>query len=140
MTLAGRLRVPLPLGDAFRLFTALGERDWVAGWDPYFPQRVEDDAAVGTVFHTDSHGEHITWIVIDRDGDRRIRYARVAAGRDAGTVEVRLTPAGDHTDVTVIYELTALPPDGEQWLTDFTAHYPDMMRSWETAIDESLRR
>jgi hypothetical protein len=140
MTLVGGLHVSLPIGEAFRLFTAIGERDWVEGWEPSFPAPVEDDAAVGTVFQTGAHGHHVTWIVVDRDGDRRIRYARVAAGRDAGTVEVRLEPAGGHTKVTVAYRITALTPEGERWLRDFTAAYPDFLRSWETAIDHYLAR
>ena len=62
------------------------------------------------------------------------RSGRVAADRDAGTVEVRLTPAGEHTDVTVTYALTALTSAGESWLRDFAAGYPGMMRSWQAAI------
>jgi hypothetical protein len=139
MTLVGELQVPLPVGEAFRLFTAMGERDWVAGWDPRFPVPVEDDAAVGTVFQTGAHDQHVTWIVIDRDGDRLIRYARVAAGRDAGTVEVRLQPANGHTEVTVTYRLTALTPDGDRWLRAFAAGYPEFLRSWETSIADYLR-
>jgi hypothetical protein len=140
MTLVGDLHVPVPIGQAFRLFTAIGERDWVDGWRPSFPEPVEDDAAVGTVFQTDAQGQHVTWIVVDRDGDRRIRYARVAAGRDAGTVEVRLEPADGHTKVTVAYRITALTPEGERWLRDFTAKYPAFLRSWETAIGDHLDR
>lgn len=139
MTLAGSLQVQLPISEAFQLFTAMGERDWVDGWHPHFPVPVEDDAAVGTVFRTDAHGEHVTWIVIDRDGDRRIRYARVAAGHDAGTVEVRLQPMNGHTEVTVIYRLTALTPDGDRWLRVFAAGYPEFLRSWETSIANFLR-
>jgi hypothetical protein len=140
MILRGRLSVPLPVSEAFRLFTARGERDWVDGWEPFFPAPVDDDAAVGTVFRTDHGGQHVTWVVVDRDGDRRIRYARVAAGRDAGTVDVRLAPSGAGAEVTVTYHLTALTPDGDHWLSDFAAHYPDMMRSWSAAIGDFLRR
>ncbi|WP_433302129.1 SRPBCC family protein [Actinoplanes sp. CA-030573] len=138
MTLDGSLTVALPVSAAFRLFTALGEREWVDGWDPQFPAPVTDDAEAGTVFVTAHGGQDVTWIVVDRDGDRRIRYARVAAGRDAGTIEVRLSPAGSHTRVDVTYSLTALTPEGDHWLTDFEAHYPAMMRSWESAIAKSL--
>ena len=45
MTLTGTLRVPLPADEAFRLFTARGERDWVDGWEPHFPDPVDDDVA-----------------------------------------------------------------------------------------------
>ena len=138
MTLQGTLNVRLPVHEAFRLFTATGERDWVDGWDPVFPGSVADDADVGTVFRTDHGGQAATWVVVDREGDSWIRYARVADGRDAGTVDVRLAPTGDHTAVTVTYRLTALTSDGERWLSDFVANYPEMLREWETAIANHL--
>jgi hypothetical protein len=106
----------------------------VDGWEPSFPEDVEDDAAVGTVFVTEASGHHATWVVVDRDGDRRIRYARVVTGRDAGTVEVSLAPDGDGTSVTVTYQLTALTPTGEGWLAEFVDGYPEFMKSWERAL------
>ena len=75
-----------------------------------------------------------------RDGHRRIRYARVTAGRDAGTVEVTLAPARDDTEVTVTYRLTALTPEGAEWLGTFAAGYPAFLRSWESAITDFLHR
>lgn len=138
MRLDGSFTVRLPASEAFRLFTARGERDWVDGWEPVFPTAVADDAMVGTVFLTDHGGQPVTWVVVDCDGDRRIRYARVAAGRDAGTVEVRLAPAGSHTEVAVTYVLTALTTESGDWLRKFAADYPHMMLSWESAIAKSL--
>ncbi|SNY48647.1 SRPBCC family protein [Paractinoplanes atraurantiacus] len=138
MRLDGGFTLRLAVAEAFQLFTARGERDWVEGWEPVFPEAVADDAAVGTVFLTDHGGQPVTWVVVDREGDRRIRYARVAAGRDAGTVDVRLTPVDSLTEVTVTYELTALTPEGGEWLRKFAADYPDMMSSWESAIAKSL--
>ena len=132
--------MPLPLAEAFRLFTAEGERAWVDGWDPVFPVAVADDAAVGTVFVTEQGGQSVTWVVVDRDGDQGIRYARVAAGRDAGTVEVRLRPAGSHTEVEVTYVLTGLTAEGHAWLDRFTADYPAMMLAWATAIGRAPRK
>jgi hypothetical protein len=35
--LTGRIQVPLPPEEAFRLFTPRGEQDWVHGWRPHFP-------------------------------------------------------------------------------------------------------
>ncbi|MEU8817848.1 hypothetical protein [Actinoplanes sp. NPDC048796] len=93
---------------------------------------------MGTVFVTNNGGQPVTWVVVDREGDHRIRYARVATGRDAGTVDGRLSPAGSHTEVTVTYELSALTPEGSEWLRRFAADYPSMMQSWESAIAKSL--
>ena len=137
-TLTGTLRVALPPSRAFRLFTAVGERDWVHGWNPHFPVPAADDAKPGTVFETEADGHHGTWMVVDRDSDRGIRYARVVAGRDAGTVTVWLEPSDDHSVVTVTYDLTALSRDGADWLRRFAADYPAFLASWANAIERHL--
>jgi hypothetical protein len=137
-TLTGTLRVALPPSRAFRLFTAVGERAWVDGWDPRFPVPVPDDAEPGTVFETDADGHHGTWMVVDRDGDLGIRYARVVTGRDAGTVTVRLGPSDGHSLVTVTYDLTPLSRGGADWLERFAADYPSFLAGWADAIERHL--
>ncbi|MEV4003444.1 SRPBCC family protein [Actinomadura sp. NPDC049753] len=138
--LAGRLAVALPPDEAFPLFTAQGERRWVPGWAPSFPAPVADDAEPGTVFQTPDrdHGQTTTWIVVDAVPGRRIRYARVTPGVSAGTVSVVLDRAGDHTDVTVTYELTALSGDGAAHLRRFADGYPAFLAAWQDAIAEAL--
>jgi hypothetical protein len=116
MTHSHTLRVPLPVADALRLFTPVGERAWAPGWDPVFPAGEQGDgAAPGTVFLTGPS----TWVVVDREPDR-VRYARVTPGVRAGTVEVRLRADGDATLADVTYVTTALndepfDPDIAHW-------------------------
>jgi hypothetical protein len=118
----------------------------VPGWRPRFPAAANDaddtdvdDTVPGTVFETDMHGRITTWVVVERAGNSRIRYARVVPGDTAGTVTVEL--AGDqHSEVTVTYELTALTASAEEPLRGFAAHYPEMMRQWADAIAASLKR
>ncbi|GAA4385650.1 hypothetical protein GCM10023088_55410 [Actinomadura verrucosospora] len=137
--LTGRLAVALPPDEAFPLFTARGERRWVPRWAPSFPAPVADDAEPGTVFQTLDHGRTTTWIVVDATPGRRIRYARVTPGVSAGTVSVVLDRAGDHSDVTVTYELTALSGDGAADLRRFADGYPAFLAAWQDAIAEALR-
>ena len=92
--LTGRIRVPLPPVEAFRLFTPRGEQDWAHGWDPRFPAPSPDDTQPGTVFETSAHGQHTIWLVTDRQPGKRISYARVTPGDQAGTVTVSLSAAG----------------------------------------------
>ena len=108
------------------------------GWRPYFPAGAADDAEPGTVFETDAHGQIATWVVIDREPNRLIRYARVIPHDNAGTVTVALEGAGGHSDVTVTYELTALNDSAEPHLQEFAERYPAFLRSWEDAIAASL--
>ena len=132
--LTGRLHVGLPPAAAFRLFTARGEQDWAHGWQPHFPAPAPDDTEPGTVFETSAHGQHTVWLVTEREPGRRIGYARVTPGHQAGTVTVRLTAAGDDSEVEVTYRLTALSDAAGSQLADFADGYDDYLRSWQDAI------
>jgi hypothetical protein len=137
--LTGRIQVALPPGEAFRLFTPRGEQDWAHGWDPRFPAPTPDDTEPGTVFETSAHGQHTIWLVTAREAGKRISYARVTPGDQAGTVTVTLSPADQHSEVEVSYELTALTSPGEHRLTEFAHGYPAYLRSWQDAIGALLR-
>jgi Polyketide cyclase / dehydrase and lipid transport len=136
--LTGRLTVPLPPDQAFRLFTPRGEQAWVPGWVPHFPASVTDDAP-GTVFETHAHAERTIWVVVDRIPGRRISYARVAPHAAAGTVTVTLDDAGSHSEVTVTYILTALTDAANDYLHEFSEGYPEFLSTWQGAIAAALR-
>jgi Polyketide cyclase / dehydrase and lipid transport len=132
--LTGHITVALPPEQAYLLFTPRGEQDWAHGWHPHFPAPAPDDAEPGTVFETRAHGQHTIWVVTSRERGRRICYARVTPGDLAGTVTVAVTPSGGHSDVEVIYQLTALTAAAEGRLREFAAGYPAYLRSWQDAI------
>ena len=133
--LVGRISLALPPSEAFVLFTPRGEERWAPGWQPRFPAPTEDDAAPGTVFETAACGEQTIWVVLDREPGRRMSYARVTPGSRAGTVSVMLDDRDDGgSAVEVTYILTALSPDGDRLLEEFAAGYPDLLKSWESAI------
>lgn len=136
--LVGRLGVPLAPAEAFDLFTPLGEREWIHGWEPHFPHGAHDDTEPGTVFETEAHGARTTWVVVARDRPRRISYARVAPGDRAGTVTVRVEPAGGFAEVEVEYALTALAPSSEAALAEFADGYAAYLTEWERAIAECV--
>jgi hypothetical protein len=139
-TLTGRLTVDLPPREAFRLFTARGEREWVPGWEPHFPVPTDDDTAPGTVFQTRSHGTTTTWVVVDRVAGRHIRYARTTPGVSAGTVAVTLAGDAGRTEVTVAYTLTPLGPAGHRQLDAFADGYADFLHGWQEAIAGARHR
>jgi len=136
--LTGRIHVDLPPGEAFRLFTPLGEQDWVPGWQPRFPAPAADDTEPGTVFETVAHGHRSVWIVTERKPGVRISYARLTPGSQAGTVTVTISPAGGHSDVEVTYRLTALTEEGASGLREFADGYAAYLRSWQDAISAWL--
>lgn len=135
----GTLRVDAPPRHAFQLFTAPGERLWVDDWDPDV-LRGGDGRAKGSVFVTDAHGDKAYWIVVDYDEDAlHARYARIAPGSRAGTVEVRARGDGaGATEVEVTYELTALTDEGTEQLAAFdAAAYAQMLTDWERMISDA---
>ena len=89
---------------------------------------------------TEVGGDKAYWIVVDYDEDAlHARYARIAPGTRAGTVEVTARPDGlGGTEVEVRYELTALTDDGDRKLADFDAEaYTGMLAEWERMIHEA---
>ncbi|HEY9241714.1 MAG TPA: hypothetical protein VIP48_07015 [Streptosporangiaceae bacterium] len=138
---AGTVRLPPGIAAPLDLFTPEGERAWAAGWDPSYPAPAGDGSEPGTVFLT-GHGPHPgTWIVASREPGRSIRYSRVIAGQDAGTVTVTLDSSdpASGTQVTVSYDLTALSEPGAAHLAEFAASYPQFLASWEQEIAAALR-
>jgi hypothetical protein len=136
--LTGRLHVALPPDQAFRLFTARGEEGWSEGWRPRFPGPVEDDAAPGVVWETGDGAATTTWLVLDSEPGRRVRYARVTPGDRAGTVAVGLTEAAGGSDVEVTYVLTALTDEADRALGDFAAGYAGFLAGWQEAVARHL--
>ena len=128
----GEVRVALPPERAIRAFTADGERAWAPGWEPEFPGGDADEA--GTVFTTAAGGVPTIWVILERTPSTA-RYARVAPGVTAGTVEVTLRPDGEHTLAEVAYSLTALGPGAG--LDAFAAGFEEMLATWERLIGEA---
>ncbi len=130
---SAELDVNRPRKATLALFTAEGERAWAPGWDPEFPapERIE---GAGAVFVT-VHGEQTTtWVMVDQDEDG-VRYARFTPGATAGTVTVTVLAATPtSTRVRVSYDLTALSPDGAEWLETFAEDFHAYIAHWGAAI------
>ena len=95
--------------------------------------------APGTVFATEGTGGRATWIVLERRDDG-MRYARIAPDRIAGTIDVSCRPSasGQGTDVTVIYDVTSLSPEGRAFLEELSAGYDAFLEGWRQEILRSL--
>ena len=136
----GDFELALPPAEAFKLFTAEGERLWVPGWSP--EMLAPPPQARGTVFLTGEGAERTIWTVLESDPAKgSLLYSRVTPGSRAGVVEVVLAKAGDRTRVQVGYDLTALSPEGEAALGAYQgARFTGMMEDWRTRIVAVLAR
>ena len=132
--LTGTIEVGLPPEQAFSLFTPSGERAWTEGWDPQFLTAVTDETEPGIVFTTDHGGRITIWTVVHREAGTGIAYSRTTPGDRTGLVTVALQPAAGGSTVTVGYDLTALVPEADHALQEFTHHYPAFLAEWRDAI------
>lgn len=131
----GSVRLPGPVKDVLRLFTAEGERLWVPGWAPRYPAPVEDDTAPGAVWLTDSEHGVTHWVVAARSA-HGFTYGRITPGFTAGIVIIDAAPDADAgTEVTVGYHLTALTAAAEEYLDAFDAGFGDMLAEWQRLLD-----
>jgi len=134
----GGFTLPLTVADAVALFTPEGERRWAGSdWDPVYPIPGADDTEPGTVFTTQSDGGLATWVVLERRPDG-MRYARVAPGRIAGTVDVTCTPVEAGTQVRVTYDVTSLGPEGAAFVRELESGYAAFMEAWRGEILEGV--
>jgi hypothetical protein len=133
LTCTGDFELPLDPAEAIDLFTAEGERSWIPGWVPEYPQDGAVHDALGTVF-VRRHPESVEHFVVVGNEPLLRRYARVTAGFTAGTVEVTCAASVAGTRVRVVFDLTALSLDGAAWMDDFGSGYDAMMTQWRDWI------
>jgi len=135
----GSFELAVAASEAFDLFTAEGERRWVAGWEPSILSTCGAQEP-GAVFLTDHNGESTIWTVIAADRTAgRLLYSRVSPGRRAGTVEVQIKACGDGSTITVSYDQTALGPDGEAIVAGMDEPaFAAMLGEWKRMVDGAL--
>lgn len=136
---SGTLQVDLPPDNALLLFTAPGEKIWIAEWEPRFLHG--NGVEAGTVFVTTNRGSDTYWLVSEFDqARRRAKYIRVTPELFTGTVEVLVADSGaGGSTVTVCYQLTGLSAAGNCELQDTFSEsaYTAMMQEWQQMIGNS---
>ena len=135
----GELAVALPIDGAFELFSPLGEKLWVPGWDPELLHPPGASWERGLIFRTREEKGDAVWIVTDLDhAAHRVEYHRVEAGRYLARVRVQCARAAERqTRVTVSYAFVGLSPDGNAEIARMTpGDYVDKMQRWERWIGE----
>lgn len=129
----------LPASTAIDLFTPEGERSWVPGWEPIYPDGATHESA-GTVFTTVVHGVTTIWTIIeiDRTAGAAV-YSRVTPGLHAGVVRVWCVDAGlKRCAVKVACDMTSLADDPSVLAEYAAPAFDEMMSEWSTAVAASL--
>jgi hypothetical protein len=124
------------------LFGADKERVWAPDWNPQFlyPNPAQDQQ--GMVFQV-AHGTHTsTWVNTTFDlAGGHIQYAYMLDGAMVTTIDIHLTrTVAAKTDVTVVYERTALSPDANEHVQHFAAGDAKAGKEWEEQINGYLAK
>jgi len=131
-TLSGTLTVDAPVERAFPLFSPLGERLWVPGWDPEVLAPPGAEWEEEMLFRThDEHGEAV-WVITRLDrAAHEVTYHRVEPGRYVARVEVRCTALGEQTAVRTSYRFVGLSEAGNAEIDAMTdEEYAGKMERW----------
>ena len=139
--LSGGLTVSAPIDEAFELFSPLGEKRWVPGWDPELLHPAGTVWARGLVFRTKEETGDAVWAVTRLDRYRHeVEYWRVEPGRYVATVRVHCVARDfTHTDVAVSYSFVGLSDDGNRDIAAMSpSAFQDKMKRWQGWIGTCL--
>jgi hypothetical protein len=136
------IHVPATVDRAFSLFEPLGEKYWAQDWEPemlYPPSGVAQEGSVFTTQHADEPIK--VWTIITYEKEQtHITYINVLPDTYVSRIDVRCTPDANEVAVCVTYTLTALTPQGNEFIDRFTQeqHYRAYISSWQRAIEAYL--
>ncbi|HEY7409135.1 MAG TPA: SRPBCC family protein [Vicinamibacteria bacterium] len=129
-----------PPEAVFPLLCPVRETEWVPGWRYRMVYSRSGVAEKGCVFTTPHHGAvETTWLVVDYEPPRRIRFVRVTAGATAVEIEIQVAPRDAGSAVDVRYTHTALSDEGDALVAAMTEDgWRRDMERWERAMNHFL--
>jgi hypothetical protein len=141
--LDGRLVVEAPVDAAFALFSPVGEKAWVPGWEPEILHPPGSTWEPGLVFRTRDGEREVVWLVSSLDRlKHEVEYHRVEAGQHVARVRVACAARSPRqTEVRVRYLFVGLSDAGNRQIALMTAEaHGERMREWQRLIREHLER
>ena len=130
----------LPVAEAFPLFSAEGERQWVAGWDPRYVSPTAPHAREGLVFQTTKPVGTATWVQTRHEPATGVTsFVYVVPDHHTAMVDVRVTPDGEgQSRASVRYRMTSLSADADDFVGAFGEAFEDFMVDWAEAIQRHI--
>lgn len=139
---SGAITLAGPLDAVFPLFSPLGEKLWVPGWNP---ELLHPSGALweeGLVFRTSEERGDAVWIVSRLDlKTRKVEYWRVEPERYVARIKVSCAALGERvTEASTSYEFIGLSENGNSDIAEMTPEaYAEKMTRWGRWINEYLR-
>lgn len=130
--------------DLFPLFGPVRETEWLPEWKPHFvyPPQGSNDAP-GTVFITPGYtpGSRRVWVMVQHDPIQGLAQY-VVTQQDHSTAEIRVqvdSLNSSNSRITVSYRRTALVPEADEFVQDFTKSFASQREVWKSAIDRWIQ-
>ncbi len=129
-----------PAADVFALLCPVREADWIDGWNPLVVFSASGLAEPDCVFVTDAEPHDAVWYITRHEPARHfVEMIKVTPGVTACKLTIEVRDAADGSAADVTYSHTSLGPQGDVFVTSFTAeYYVQFMREWEDRINHYL--
>ncbi len=137
----GTVGMALSAEDAFPLFSAEGERRWVAGWIPHYMRPVKPHTGEGVVFQTVKRDlGTATWIQTRHEPSAGLTsFVYIVPDHHAAMVDVCVTSDGEgRSRASVRYRVTSLSLDADDFVRAFAEAFEDSMSHWAEAIQHHI--
>lgn len=139
----GHFSVDAPIQTVFELFSPLGERVWVPGWNPELLHPPDVRWGQGQIFRTQEEKGEAIWIVtgLNREA-HQVEYHRVELHRYVACIRVKCTALGDrNTEVVTTYAFVGLSREGNDEIRAMTVEaYSEKMKRWKQWIGDYVTR
>lgn len=127
--------------DVFPLLCPVREREWVQGWDPLAVYSESGLAENDCIFTTGEKAPESIWVITQFDPvDHILEILKVSPGMTVARITISLaeSDSGD-TDAEVVYMYTAISPDGEEFVENYSQEFFDrFMQFSESALNNFL--
>jgi hypothetical protein len=128
-----------PMAQVASLFGADKERVWSPGWNPKFIHPLPAADEQGMVFAVAHDHLKAVWVNTEFDlNNGRIQYVYVIPDALITVITVQLKPEGDHTQIEVQYDRTALSPQADGHVLHMAAGDRTSGPDWEKQVNAYL--
>ena len=141
VTFSGHFHLNAPVERVFPLFSPLGEKYWVPGWDPEIVYPIDREWEEGMVFRTTEESGIAVWFISRLElSIHRVEYIRVEPNHLVARIEVKCTgKSADSTEVLTQYSFIGLSPAGNDAIGIMPAkEYDSKMARWAAWLEGHL--
>lgn len=141
LTFRGRIHVNGPVEKVFPLFSPLGEKSWVPGWDPELLHPPGASWEEGLIFRTVEESGPGIWIVSQLSrSSHRVTYHRVEPTLYVARIDVSCDEVSlGLTEVSTVHGFVGLSEEGNQRIAGMTeAEYSAKMGRWSSWLERYM--